>query len=30
LGDPVSPQDSWRLGRRRERLFAEARALGER
>jgi phosphatidylserine/phosphatidylglycerophosphate/cardiolipin synthase-like enzyme len=28
LGDPVSPQDSWRLGRRRERLFGEARALG--
>ena len=27
LGDPAGPEDSWRLGRRRERLFAEARAL---
>jgi len=30
LGDPAGPEDSWRLGRRRERLFAQARALGER
>jgi len=28
MGDPVNPADSWRLGRRRERLYAEARALG--
>jgi len=28
LGDPAGPEDSWRLGRRRERLFAQARALG--
>jgi len=27
LGDPAGPRDSWRLARRRERLFAEARAL---
>ncbi len=27
VGDPVDPSDSWRLGRRRERLFREARAL---
>jgi phosphatidylserine/phosphatidylglycerophosphate/cardiolipin synthase-like enzyme len=30
LGDPAGPEDSWRLGRRRERLFAEARQLGAR
>jgi phosphatidylserine/phosphatidylglycerophosphate/cardiolipin synthase-like enzyme len=29
LGDPVNASDSWRLGRRRERLYLEARALGE-
>ena len=29
VGDPVNPADSWRLGRRRERLYEEARALGE-
>jgi len=29
LGDPVNVSDSWRIGRRRERLYAEARALGE-
>ncbi|HEX5377679.1 MAG TPA: phospholipase D-like domain-containing protein [Phenylobacterium sp.] len=29
LGDPVNVSDSWRLGRRRERLYREARALGE-
>jgi phosphatidylserine/phosphatidylglycerophosphate/cardiolipin synthase-like enzyme len=29
LGDPVGPEDSWRLGRRRERLFDQARALGQ-
>ena len=28
VGDPINPSDSWRLGRRRERLYAEARALG--
>jgi len=28
VGDPESVQDSWRLERRRERLYAEARALG--
>lgn len=27
LGDPADVADSWRLGRRRERLFAQARAL---
>ena len=30
LGDPLSVADSWRLGHRRERLYAEARALGVR
>ncbi|HKP78962.1 MAG TPA: phospholipase D-like domain-containing protein [Phenylobacterium sp.] len=30
LGDPAGPEDSWRLGRRRQRLFAEARVLGVR
>ncbi|MDO9249729.1 MAG: phospholipase D-like domain-containing protein [Phenylobacterium sp.] len=29
LGDPVNVSDSWRPGRRRDRLYAEARALGE-
>jgi phosphatidylserine/phosphatidylglycerophosphate/cardiolipin synthase-like enzyme len=29
MGDPVNTSDSWRLGRRRERLYEEARALGE-
>lgn len=29
LGDPVNVSDSWRIGRRRERLYEEARALGE-
>jgi phosphatidylserine/phosphatidylglycerophosphate/cardiolipin synthase-like enzyme len=29
LGDPVNVSDSWRIGRRRERLYQEARALGE-
>ena len=29
MGDPVNPADSWRLGRRRERLYEEARALGQ-
>ena len=29
LGDPVNASDSWRIGRRRDRLYAEARALGE-
>lgn len=27
LGDPTGPSDAWRLGRRRERLFAQAREL---
>jgi len=27
LGDPAHVEDAWRLGRRRERLYAEARAL---
>lgn len=27
VGDPVDPSDSWRLGKRRERLFREAHAL---
>ncbi|MCR5876401.1 phospholipase D-like domain-containing protein [Phenylobacterium sp. J426] len=30
VGDPTEVSDSWRLGRRRERLFDEARAQGER
>lgn len=30
LGDPVNVSDSWRPGRRRERLYAEARSLGQR
>jgi phosphatidylserine/phosphatidylglycerophosphate/cardiolipin synthase-like enzyme len=30
LGDPSDVSDSWRLARRRERLFAEARQLAER
>ncbi|MGA0605093.1 phospholipase D-like domain-containing protein [Phenylobacterium sp. VNQ135] len=29
VGDPTGVSDSWRLGRRRERLFEEARAQGE-
>ena len=29
LGDPVNVSDSWRPGRRRDRLYAEARALGQ-
>jgi phosphatidylserine/phosphatidylglycerophosphate/cardiolipin synthase-like enzyme len=28
VGDPVDVSDSWRLGRRRDRLFREARELG--
>ncbi len=27
LGDPAEPSDSWRIGRRRKRLFAQARSL---
>ncbi len=30
VGDPADVSDSWRLGRRRERLFAQARALRQR
>ncbi|TAJ71705.1 MAG: phospholipase [Phenylobacterium sp.] len=30
LGDPADVADAWRLGRRRERLFQQARALAER
>lgn len=29
LGDPVNVSDSWRIRRRRERLYQEARALGQ-
>jgi phosphatidylserine/phosphatidylglycerophosphate/cardiolipin synthase-like enzyme len=29
IGDPSDVSDSWRLGRRRERLMTEARAIGE-
>lgn len=30
LGDPADPGDSWRLGRRRERLYAQARGFDPR
>jgi phosphatidylserine/phosphatidylglycerophosphate/cardiolipin synthase-like enzyme len=29
VGDPSNTQDSWRLGRRRERLYRQARAIAD-